>query len=65
VPLVTHGRTDEHPTWAPDSRKLAFQSTRRGRPDIYVMDVGGSHEEARRVSEGGENTNPAWGPYRR
>jgi TolB protein len=65
VPLVTHGRTDEHPSWSPDSRKLAFQSSRRGRPDIYVMDVGGSDDQARRVSEGGENTNPAWGPYRR
>ena len=65
VPLVTHGRTDEHPTWSPDSRKVAFQSTRRGRADIWVMDVGGSQDQARRVSESGENTNPAWGPYRR
>jgi TolB protein len=65
VPLVTHGRTDEHPTWSPDSRKIAFQSTRRGRADIYVTDVSGVAAEPRRVSEGGENTNPAWGPYRR
>ena len=65
VPLVTHARSDEHPTWSPDSRKLAFQSTRRGRSDIWVMDVSGSHEDARRVTEGGENTSPAWGPYRR
>jgi len=64
-PLVTNGRSDEHPTWSPDSRKLAFQSTRRGRADIYVMDVDGSQEQARRITEGGENTNPAWGPYRR
>jgi TolB protein len=65
VPLVTHARSDEHPTWSPDSRKIAFQSTRRGRADIYVMDVGARSEEALRVTNAGENTNPAWGPYRR
>ncbi len=64
VPLVTHPRTDEHPTWSPDSRKIAFQSTRRGRSDIYVVDVGGRSEDALRVTDVGENTNPAWGPWR-
>ena len=63
MPLVSHGRSDEHPTWAPDSRKLAFSSTRRGRADIYVIDVNGSN--LRRVTNGGDNTNPDWGPYRR
>ncbi len=63
-PLVTNPRSDEHPTWAPDSRKLAFQSTRRGRADIYVMDVEAAGAEPRRITDGGENTNPAWGPYR-
>jgi TolB protein len=64
VPLVTHARTDEHPTWSPDSRKIAFQSTRRGRSDIYVVNVGGRSEDALRITQAGENTNPAWGPYR-
>jgi TolB protein len=63
VPLVTHPRSDESPTWSPDSRKLAFSSKRRGRADIYVVDVTGQH--VRQVTEGGENTSPAWGPYRR
>ncbi len=63
VPLVTHRRSDEHPSWAPDSRKLAFSSTRRGRADVYVVDVNGKN--LRRVTDGGENTNPDWGPYRR
>jgi TolB protein len=61
---VTHPRSDEHPTWAPDGRKLAFASTRRGRADIYQTDVNG--ENLRRLTEGaGDNTNPAWGPFRR
>jgi TolB protein len=64
VPLVTHPRSDEYPTWSPDSRKIAFSSTRRGRADIYVIDLNG--ENLRRITQsGGENTNPAWGPFRR
>ncbi|MCP5058675.1 MAG: Tol-Pal system beta propeller repeat protein TolB [bacterium] len=63
VPLISHGRSDEHPSWAPDGRKLAFSSTRRGRADIYVVDVNG--DNLRRITNGGENTNPDWGPYRR
>jgi TolB protein len=63
VPLVSHPRSDEHPSWAPDGRKLAFSSTRRGRADIYVVDLGS--EDPQRVASGGENVNPAWGPYRR
>jgi len=64
VPIVTHPRTDEHPAWSPDSRKIAFQSRRRGRFDIYVADVGGRSQEPLRVTQAGENTAPAWGPYR-
>jgi len=64
-PLITHPRSDEHPAWSPDSRLLAFQSTRRGRFDIYVLDVDHPNAEPRRITDGGENTNPAWGPYRR
>lgn len=63
VPLVSHRRSDEHPSWAPDSRKLAFVSTRRGRADIYIIDLNG--QNLRRITNGGENTNPDWGPYRR
>lgn len=61
-PLVTHPRSDEQPSWSPDGRKLAFQSLRRGRFDIYVIDLDGS--KLRRVTTGGSNTSPAWGPYR-
>jgi len=63
VPLITHPRSDESPTWAPDGRKLAFSSTRRGRADVYVVDVNGKN--LIRVTDRGENTQPAWGPYRR
>jgi TolB protein len=63
VPLITHRRSDEAPTWAPDSRKLSFSSNRGGEPDIYVIDVGGG--KVRRLTERGNNTSPAWGPFPR
>ncbi len=64
LPLVAHPRSAEHPSWSPDGRKIAFSSTRRGRADIYTVDVTG--ENLRRLTEGaGDNTSPAWGPYRR
>jgi len=63
VPLVTHRRSDEQPSWAPDSRMLAFSSSRRGRKDIYVIRLG--DRKVRRLTHEGDNTGPAWGPYRR
>jgi TolB protein len=63
APLVSHPQSDETPAWSPDSRLLAFSSKRRGPADIYVVDLSGQNE--RRLTQGGENTNPAWGPYPR
>lgn len=64
VPLVTHPRSDESAAWAPDGRKIAFSSNRRGRSDIYVIDLDGSN--LRRLTERqGENLQPAWGPFTR
>lgn len=63
VPLVSHPRSDENPAWSPDSRLVAFSSKRRGPADIYAVDLSG--ENLRRLTQGGENTNPAWGPYPR
>jgi TolB protein len=64
APLVTHPRSDENPSWAPDSRKLAFHSTRSGRAEIHVVDIDG--ENVRQITRGGgESTAPHWGPYPR
>jgi TolB protein len=63
VPLITHPRSDEAPTWAPNSSKLSFSSSRGGEADIYVIDVGGG--KTRRLTERGNNTSPAWGPFPR
>ncbi len=64
VPLVTHPRSDESASWSPDSRKISFASNRRGRSDIYVVDLDG--ENVRRLTrQQGDNLQPAWGPFTR
>jgi TolB protein len=64
VPLVTHPRSDESAAWSPDGRKIAFSSNRRGRSDIYVVDLDGSNLR-RLTHRQGENLQPAWGPFSR
>ena len=67
IPMVSHPRSDEHPSWSPDGRLLAFSSTRYGRADIYVVSnlgEGAKLPPARRITNRGDNTHPAWGPRR-
>jgi TolB protein len=66
VPMISHPRSDEQPSWSPDGRLLAFSSTRKGRYDIYVAASAGEARDlpARRITNGGDNTHPAWGPRR-
>ncbi|MFL6278239.1 MAG: TolB family protein [Blastocatellia bacterium] len=54
--LTSQGR-NESPTWAPDSRHLAYQSNRTGRWEIWQMHVDGSNQ--RQVSHGGGRL-PTW-----
>jgi TolB protein len=68
VPMVSNPRSDEHPAWSPDGRLVAFSSARYGRPDLYVVSSAGEGAKlppAQRITNRGDNTNPAWGPRRR
>jgi Tol biopolymer transport system component len=60
-PLQRQGRA---PTWAPDGRRLAFESNRddwRGRYAVYVIDRDGTHPW--RVTDPAWNaTHPVWSP---
>jgi TolB protein len=44
--LTTHDRPrlDETPSWFPDGKRIAFQSDRSGRMEIWVMNADGTHE---------------------
>lgn len=59
---LTYGRgTSESPHWSPDGRHIAFQNTRTGTKQIYIMNVDG--ENLRMITAYGENESPSWAGY--
>lgn len=51
--------SNENPAWSPDGRFLAFTSTRRGRPEVFIMDSDGSAPHP--LAEiPGRSTTPHW-----
>ena len=59
--MTADAGSNESPTWAPDSRHIAFQSDRTGSFQIYISLYDGS--EVRMVTAEGVNTGPAWSGY--
>ena len=51
---------ESSPVWAPDSRRLAYVSTRDGEPRIYLYDFATSSERA--LTAGGGDRGPAFSP---
>lgn len=49
------------PAWSPDSRAIAFVSTRDGNPEIYVMDSNGGNQRRLTFNPTGD-WRPAWLP---
>ena len=47
--------------WAPDGRRIAFASRRRGSLDIYVMNADGT-DTRRLTATGDDDDNPTWSP---
>jgi dipeptidyl aminopeptidase/acylaminoacyl peptidase len=55
--------SDRQPRWSPDGRTLAFVSTRESGPQLWVLPVGGTGGEARRVSSLADGvSDPVWLP---
>ena len=52
---------NERPTWSPDGRHLAFESTRNGSSQIYSMLADGT--KVRQLTQSGKNQGPAWSGY--
>jgi len=60
---VSHGPgKDLYPAYSPDGNKIAFESTRTGRGDIYVMNADGSGV-VRLTTTLREDSQPAWSPH--
>ncbi|MDQ3070577.1 MAG: S41 family peptidase [Acidobacteriota bacterium] len=58
--VTTTAAIESSPVWSPDSRKLAYVSTRDGEPRIYLYDFATSSERA--LTAGGGDGGPAFSP---
>jgi Tol biopolymer transport system component len=59
--LTTSPGIDANPEWSPDGAYIAFNSTRGGNTDIYVMKSDGSDQQRATIGAG-VDIFPAWGP---
>jgi len=63
VSQLTTGRGDnESPSWSPNGMHIVFSSNRTGSQQIFCMNRDGT--EQRQLTTDGNNTTPAWGPFR-
>ena len=51
-----------NPTWSPDSRRLAFVTTRNGRAEIFTMNADGSDAKVLVTMATGAVIDPRWSP---
>jgi len=59
--LTNSDAADFHPRWAPDSRRIAFVSTRSGKPQIWLINIdGGEATKLTGLSTGA--FDPVWSP---
>jgi TolB protein len=58
VQLTRDAGRNERPSWAPDGRHLAFESTRTGQGQIWSMLADGT--QARQLTTQGTNESPTW-----
>ena len=59
---LTHGVADDYgPVWHPNSKTLAFVSTRDGNQEIYTMQADGANQ-SRLTSNTAEDFSPVWSP---
>ena len=52
---------DGHPVWSPDCRSIAFQSSRNGNPDVYIMDSIGDNMKQLTFNSSFDGI-PKWSP---
>jgi TolB protein len=59
--LIPHKAFEESPRWSPDSKRIAWVSTRHGNQEIYTVDASGK-DEKRLTNEIAFDNNPCWSP---
>ncbi len=60
VELTRDTGRNERPSWAPDGRRIVFESTRTGTRQIWTMLADGS--QPRQLTTQGHNESPNWSP---
>jgi Tol biopolymer transport system component len=61
--FVTHAPgIDSVPSWSPRGDRIAFESSRDGDPEIYVMNADGSDQHDVSNDHAAADLNPAWSP---
>ena len=60
-PLSAQTLGDFRPSWSPDGKKIAFQSTRDGNDELYVLDLA-SGEVTRLTDHIASDAQPSWSP---
>ena len=59
--LTNHDAWDAFPSWSPDGTQIAFQSSRDGNWEIYVMDADGKNLR-RLTNYDDSDVSPSWSP---
>lgn len=62
---VGRGTDNVNPTMSPDGRRVAFMSTRLGRPELYIMDADGTNADVLTnydFSDTNYRSDPDWSP---
>ncbi|MFL5459423.1 MAG: hypothetical protein ACJ8AY_01965 [Gemmatimonadales bacterium] len=58
--LTNNPNPDDNPAWSPDGQAIAFESSRTGNRQIYVMNDDGSGQT--QLTSGASASSPAWSP---
>jgi Tol biopolymer transport system component len=62
VPIIASTKPDYYPMYSPDGKKIAFNSHRSGRPEVWVADADGSNPTQLTSFGGPAPFGPRWSP---
>ena len=62
VNVITDGRSDESPSFAPNSRVILYATKVNGRGALAAVSSDGKVRQRLNDSSGGDVREPAWGP---
>jgi dipeptidyl aminopeptidase/acylaminoacyl peptidase len=61
-PITQSGKSDTHPRWSPDGKKVLFESNRSGTSQLYVLDLAGGGEPTKMTDIATGASGGIWSP---